>query len=470
MVIIEDLELRKGMEEAYAKIKKDSGPVLVSQVQQIEEIDPLSFFAAGKAQFSGERFYWKDNDSKKFFAGLGTCKEISAEGETNRFFYVENNWQRFIKNNIILNSFQEQGIGPMIFGGFSFDPYKEKTSLWSKFSDGLFRVPKFLLTKANGKTYLSTNILFTRNDRPELADNVIQERNKLIKAASRCNVELEDIQIAEKTEINPLKWKETVNELIKDLQKDKTLKKAVLARELRVKFNKEVSVETVIHHLLKQQKESYVFAFEVNGDCFLGASPERLAKKEGNKVFSSCVAGSIGRGKTEEEDVKLGQTLLSDEKNLIEHQYVVDMIQEAMEKVCKKIHLPEKPTLLKTRDIQHLYTPVTGEMEEGNSFFGLVERLHPTPALGGLPKMEAVKKIRETEELDRGFYGAPLGWMDFAGNGEFIVAIRSGLIQGKEASLFAGCGVVKDSDTESEYIETKIKFRPMLSALGGRVE
>ena len=96
-----------------------------------------------------------------------------------------------------------------------------------------------------------------------------------------------------------------------------------------------------------------------------------------------------------------------------------------------------------------------------------MERLHPTPALGGLPKKEAIEKIREVEDLDRGFYGGPLGWVDYQGNGEFAVSIRSGLIQGDEASIFAGCGVVEDSDSESEYQETNIKFTPMLPALGG---
>jgi menaquinone-specific isochorismate synthase len=122
---------------------------------------------------------------------------------------------------------------------------------------------------------------------------------------------------------------------------------------------------------------------------------------------------------------------------------------------------------MKIRDIQHLYTPVIGKCHQDTSLLLLVERLHPTPALGGLPKMGAVEKIRQVEDLDRGFYSAPLGWVDYNGDGEFAVSIRSGLIQGKEASLFAGCGVVADSDAESEYLETGLKFRPMLRAIGG---
>ncbi len=190
-------------------------------------------------------------------------------------------------------------------------------------------------------------------------------------------------------------------------------------------------------------------------------------KKNGNDVFTTCLAGSIKRGKTTKEDLDLGEDILSDQKNLIEHQYVVDMIKEAMSEVCTEVILPDQPQLMKMRDIQHLYTPVTGKTDDQTSLLDIIERLHPTPALGGLPKKPAVEKIREVELLDRGFYGGPIGWMDYRGNGEFAVAIRSGLIQGNEASLFAGCGVVAHSDSESEYQETNIKFRPMLTALGG---
>jgi menaquinone-specific isochorismate synthase len=125
--------------------------------------------------------------------------------------------------------------------------------------------------------------------------------------------------------------------------------------------------------------------------------------------------------------------------------------------------------LMKMKYIQHLYTPVIGRNREGTSLLHLVDRLHPTPALGGLPKQAAIEKIREIEQLDRGLYAAPVGWMDHQGNGEFAVAIRSGLIQGNEASLFAGCGIVADSNADSEYKETSIKFRPMLTALGGKI-
>jgi menaquinone-specific isochorismate synthase len=272
--------------------------------------------------------------------------------------------------------------------------------------------------------------------------------------------------LLETREIEPEEWKKTVEGVVKELTEG-PLKKVVLARELRLVFDDQVEAEDVLNNLYMQQHESFIFAFESNGDCFIGASPERLVKKHGNEVYSTCLAGSISRGKTEQEDLKLGQMLLNDQKNLIEHGFVVEMIKEALEESCEEIILPDKPQLMKIRDIQHLYTPVIGKCRNDASLLLLVERLHPTPALGGLPKDEAVVKIRQVEELDRGFYAAPLGWVDYRKNGEFAVSIRSGLIQGDEVSLFAGCGVVADSDSESEYLETSLKFKPMLRALGG---
>ena len=158
---------------------------------------------------------------------------------------------------------------------------------------------------------------------------------------------------------------------------------------------------------------------------------------------------------------------MNDPKNLKEHQYVVSMIQKAMQSVCHDVDVPSKPILMKIKHIQHLYTPVVAKSEQNVSLLDIVKKLHPTPALGGLPQQEAVKRIRENESLERGIYGAPLGWMDANGNGEFAVALRSALLQGKEASLFAGCGIVEDSNPEEEYKETWIKFQPMLNALGG---
>jgi menaquinone-specific isochorismate synthase len=466
LITIQESELKERVLSAVKRAKELGQSILFSEVHKIEPVDPLLFFHIGKEKYIGERFFWKDPADQIMVAGLGISKQIQSDQATDRFFLVEKKWKKFVENSFIYNPYKDHGIGPLMFGGFSFDPLKGKTELWSKFADSLFHLPKFMLTNTNGATYLTTNIVCTVNDDETLFNKMVEERNEIIDSFSQ-GFQTNLPQLVKTNEISPDNWKKSVDDVVNTL-KTGEMKKVVLARELRLFFNEPAQAEAVLLQLSNMQHDSFIFAFESNGDCFVGASPERLVKKQEDDVFSTCLAGSISRGKTDEEDRHLGQQLLNDRKNLMEHGYVVEMIKEALEECCSEVILPDKPQLMKIRDIQHLYTPVIGKCDKEASILRLVERLHPTPALGGLPKKEAVEKIREVEELDRGFYAAPLGWFDYQGNGEFAVAIRSGLIQGKEASLFAGCGVVADSDSESEYLETSLKFRPMLRALGGK--
>jgi menaquinone-specific isochorismate synthase len=466
LVTIQETELKERGLLAVNRAKELGRPILISEVHKMDTINPLSFFNTGKERFLGERFFWKDPQDEIVLVGLGISKQIQSDQATDRFFHVEKEWQDFLMNSLIFNPYRENGIGPVMFGGFSFDPLKDKTNLWSKYADSLFHIPKYMLSIIKGKTFLTTNIICTPNDDFSLFKKVMDERGEILTYLNNHYLE-KTVNLLETIEIGPERWKKSVDEVVLDLKKG-PLKKVVLARELRLLFDDIVAAEEVLGRLFNQQHDSFIFALESNGDCFIGASPERLVKKKGKDVFSTCLAGSIPRGKTEEEDEVLGEQLLHDQKNLIEHGFVVEMIKEALEESCEELILPDKPQLMKIRDIQHLYTPVIGKCHKDTSLLLLVERLHPTPALGGLPKKDAVEKIRQVEELDRGFYAAPLGWVDYNRNGEFAVSIRSALIQGKEASLFAGCGVVADSNSESEYLETGLKFRPMLRALGGK--
>ena len=156
-------------------------------------------------------------------------------------------------------------------------------------------------------------------------------------------------------------------------------------------------------------------------------------------------------------------------KNREEHQYVVNMISQVFQTFCTDITIPKAPKLMKIRDIQHLFTPIEGKVEQGTDIFSLVQALHPTPALGGVPTDISMEIIRSEENMDRGYYAAPIGWTDTAGNGEFAVAIRSALLDGDRAYLYAGGGIVADSEADKEYDETWVKFRPVMRALGGKL-
>jgi isochorismate synthase len=210
-----------------------------------------------------------------------------------------------------------------------------------------------------------------------------------------------------------------------------------------------------------------LFAVSNQGATFLGATPERLVRLQNGTVQVDCLAGTTGRGQTEDEDGRLGAELLENPKERSEHEVVLRMLEARLAARCIDLRIPPEPALVKLRNVQHLYTPIAGSLLNGHSILSMVEELHPSPAVGGFPVDVAQRFIREREELDRGWYAGPIGWMNRSGEGEFAVAIRSALIRGSEATLFAGCGIMADSDPDSEYEESCLKLRSMLGILGG---
>ncbi|QOR65985.1 isochorismate synthase [Cytobacillus suaedae] len=462
MVIIQESILK----ERQRKKNTSLSPILRSYTQKVENVDPLTFFTIGNKYFPGKRFFWTEPSNETTLVGLGFSHTIEVNQSFNRFHNIENEWKRLLLTNQSNQKEFEIGTGPMLFGGFSFDPYKEKTKLWSNFLDAKFVMPTLMLTVLKDECYLTTNFLYNKEEEIQVRENELNPIKDELLTERKVPNEALSVQEFKMTEVKPEEWKRSVKEVTNKIKQGQ-VEKVVLAREVRLFFDQPIEITNVISNLREQQPLSYTFAFENGKDCFVGASPERLVKKENHEVLSTCLAGSIKRGTTLKEDDDYGKLLLNDKKNIIEHEVVVHMIKDAMSKACNHLEVPIKPSLYKMRDIQHLYTPVKGIVKEDVSLLSIVDSLHPTPALGGFPKEDALNMIREIEVLDRGWYAGPIGWIDSRDNGEFAVAIRSALLQENEASLFAGCGIVGDSEPESEYRETEIKFKPMLSALGG---
>lgn len=465
MAIVLESQLLEGLQQALNKANNTNTAVLYSIVVKTKAISPLAFYHSGREQFLGERFFWRAPNGNKVIVGLGNVEKLQVNPNVNRFHTIEKEWRSLLKHSVIQSEVELPATGPILFGGFSFDEQKSESLLWDHFGDNFFYVPQYMITQADYETYFTTNILCLPNGNLKRYIDAFEQGKQLIQEREKEHI-LTDNSLIHRYEKDPEKWKEKVSEAVAML-KSSEMDKIVLAREIRLAFEDNIASEDVLSRLMEEQPTSFIFSLESGNDCFIGASPERLVKKEKNNVLSTCLAGSIARGKTIEEDEQLGNHLLNDPKNIVEHQYVVDMIKKALETECLLVEVPDNPVLMKIKHIQHLYTPVTAQCNEDISIFHLVEKLHPTPALGGLPQKEAVEWIRENEILKRGLYAGPLGWTDSYGNGDFAVAIRSALLQGKEASLFAGCGIVEDSKPEDEYNETWIKFKPMINALGG---
>ncbi|RKQ29572.1 isochorismate synthase [Oceanobacillus halophilus] len=462
MIEIKHRQVEELIEKAIQKISKDEEYRLVSITNKIENFDALQFFEGAK-HIEKSRTFWTNSDKDFYLVGIGQVYEILAE--ESRFTGTKKAWRDILSKALIYNPYESPGTGIVALGGMAFDPKKEPSAIWSNYKQSHFTIPEFLLSVNKDDCYFTVNIQVRKDDLPTQLANEIERVERILFAHSE--LEIQDLTIQFKNEIAPFEWKNTVKKATEEICQGKA-EKIVLAREIRLKFNERASITSVLRKLLETQPNSYIFAFEKGNDCFIGATPERLVKREKEHLLSTCLAGTAPRGKTAEEDKQIGKELLHDPKNRKEHDFVVQMIKQAMEDYCTDLEVPNNPVIYPLRNLQHLYTPVTATLKQGYSIFDIIENLHPTPALGGTPTEESLAFIREHEHMDRGWYGAPIGWLDSNQNGEFAVAIRSALVQGEEASLFAGCGVVKDSDPEAEYEETNIKFLPMLSVLGGQ--
>jgi len=452
------------LEDGKKQAIRSGKNVLVSSVSEADITDVPSFFSFQAERFGGSRFFWSEPGRDISFAGLGCALVIETDDPDRRFQMVESTWKEMAGTCLVDRDIPDY-TGPLLFGGFSFDPDKPKSALWRHFPHARFVVPQYMLTFFHGKAWLTVNKLISPSGDQE--DGGEEPDWRGIKA------DLTDQRLMAgkmkgkkiyKEEIAPADWMNSVVQAAASIRKGQ-LEKVVLARQMRLFAEEPFYAEDILMRLLREQDNTYVFAIANGPDCFIGATPERLIKGHGTRFQTLSLAGSIARGKTSREDSELGDMLSHDGKNLHEHALAVEMIKNVMMQLCEKVHVPESPVLFKLKDIQHLSTPISGEAREGVSLLRAVEALHPTPALGGMPRAKAIETIRELERMDRGWYAAPIGWIDWKMNGEFAVAIRSALVQGKEASLFAGCGVMGDSDPVSEYHETALKFRPMLSAL-----
>lgn len=463
MTIVKQQALRELLARGAEKARRTSKSVLVSQLTEIPSLDPLSFFACGQT----ERFFWTDPGREVALAGNGAARRLTAEGEGS-FPEVERQRQVLLEHAVIDADPAVPAGGPVFFGGFTFDPLKENSHLWKDFPNGgELTLPVFMLTVADGRSWLTTNAVIDQDTDPNgMAEQLIGKQERLMEASRQFEMMDEPEPVYTVTGTDTNEWKKAVRRAAGEIR-DGLMEKVVFARKLEVGRQRPFSPSHVLMRLREQQPNSFLFAIGKKEHCFLGASPERLVKRTGDTFISTCLAGSIARGRTKAEDERLGEWLLNDRKNLVEHDVVVHMIKDAIGQVCPHVDVSGDPVLYKMRDIQHLYTSVVGKATHEASLLSVVERLHPTPALGGFPKKAALEKIREKEPESRGWYASPVGWIDYKGDGEFAVAIRSGLLQKNRASLFAGSGIVGDSDPDIEYRETEMKFRPMLSALGG---
>jgi menaquinone-specific isochorismate synthase len=260
-------------------------------------------------------------------------------------------------------------------------------------------------------------------------------------------------------------WKEMIAAAVAELG-DGDLRKVVLARRIDISANRAFIVSDVLERLVALYPSCMVFSV----DGFLGASPELLIKRVGDRIESHPLAGTVARSGDVHGDEALIARLMSSTKARQEHQFVVDVLTEALSSVCDQLIVPEQPSIVGLRNVSHLGTHIHGRLaasgaEDRPSALELVALVHPTPAVGGTPTDAAVRYLQKVEGFDRRCYAGPVGWMDHRGDGSWAIGIRCAEVEGPSARLYAGNGIVAGSDPGEELAETQLKLQALLAAL-----
>jgi menaquinone-specific isochorismate synthase len=322
-----------------------------------------------------------------------------------------------------------------VFGGFRFDG---QTLLDSDLMNGYFFRPAVLYDATD-------QVLYGRETNP--AVNAVRAHVTTI------------VQVAEEAD-----WPERVARVTDIMKSDPTRQKVVLGRQTRVVLDSVPDLATLLSDLAAQQPTAYHFVLKRGAEVFVSATPERLAMVQGGRFQTAAVAGTTRRGADATEDDSLAAELLADEKNLVEHDYVAKAIAAKLADIAT-ITMADGPTILQAAQLQHLYTPVDGQLNDGQTVLDLAERLHPTPALGGQPVEWALATIAAVEVAPRGLFAGPVGMVKPNGDGELVVGIRSMWLKDETATLFAGAGILAQSQPEAEWQETALKMQPMMNIL-----
>lgn len=333
------------------------------------------------------------------------------------------------------------GSGPVAFGSFAFDPGHTAQR-------SMLVVPEIVVGRRNGCSWV-TEIGRTLPARPF----VPRDRAQAVAPGP--------LAYADGAMSGPA-WEGVVAEAVRRIRRG-DLGKVVLARDLLAAAERDIDPRWVVGRLAAAYERCWTFLV----DGLVGASPEMLVRREAGLATSRVLAGTIQRTADAAADLALAAGLSRSSKDLGEHEYAVASVAQALAPHCTGMNVPDAPYVLELPNVFHLATDVTAVARDGVSSLALAEALHPSAAVCGTPTPVARALIREIEGLDRDRYAGPVGWVDATGDGEWAIALRCGRLDGPNARLFAGCGIVADSDPEAELAESNAKLVPMRDALEG---
>ena len=369
--------------------------------------------------------------------GFGIYKKYEVTG-VDRFAQARSWWQSEVANFSIHNNVHGSGTGPILFTSFAFDENQPSVLI----------IPQIVIGQKNGKSWITW---IGEQSQPDIS--------QLKNAAISGEITWDAGSISED------RWRNQVAGAITAIKSDQ-LEKVVLARDLSAHSTAEVDARQLIKRLEIEYPSTWLFLV----DGLVGATPELLVRLNKSLVTSRVLAGTIRKTGDEDRDLALAASLAKSSKDLEEHEYAVRSVADALAPFCTSTNVPESPFVLHLSNVMHLATDVTGVLNDSakpTDIFTLISELHPSAAVCGTPTEKAKKLIGELEEMNRGRYAGPVGWIDVHGDGEIAIALRCGQLSNNNKSIriFAGCGIVAGSDPEKEFAESQAKLMPMRTAL-----
>ncbi len=408
-------------------------------------VDPLELVRSGAILFSTACYFGKPGESE--IGGLGVAWRTVAPYGEDRFESLATSlrWMDGIDSHV------------RALVGFSFDPNGPKRPEWDGFTSTTAVVPEAAIVAGANSRRLVVALPPGR-----AASDVLATLADLTEQRPPTSMQAADHAIESRPA--PAEWVDIVQESIDAIRRG-TMDKVVLARSVIVRADVPAAPFDLVARLRSTYPGCFAFGWQEADGTFIGATPELLVERRDDRVRSQPLAGSAPRGEGEDEDRAIGEILMASIKDRYEHAVVVDDIVARLDPITENLTAPPTPTLLKMSNVQHLASEVIGVLKPSRSVIEVAGALHPTPAVAGVPRDEALAFIGKAETIDRGWYSGGIGWVDGAGNGQIAVALRCALVRGDTARLYAGAGVVSGSHPETELEETRLKFRPLLNLL-----
>jgi menaquinone-specific isochorismate synthase len=412
----------------------------------IPQIEPLNWLAR---QRSDVKTYWADRHGRFMMAGVGTVDTISSNSPISYpgvFGQIRENLSSLFPN-------------VRYYGGIGFNQDGRIDPSWQLFGNYRFIVPKFEIWTDGTQTFFACNCVgnFRSAQWERDLDLILAELMQLDLTLPAIAIDL-PIQIDRFDTPDRQEWERKIDSALAKFA-DLQLEKIVLARKSTLTFTKDLQPQLLLLLLQPNDRSSYHFCFQIDPNtAFIGASPERLYYRHDRLLKTEAIAGTRHRGESTQSDVLLSEELRSSHKDIREHQLVVDRIRSILGELCQSVKIDRETAILKLNKVQHLYTQCQGMLVPAVTDADILPQLHPTPAVGGVPRTPALKLIQELEPFARGWYAAPVGWVG-ADDAEFAVAIRSGLVDRDRLLLFAGAGIVTGSQSQAEWIEIENKIR-----------